>query len=138
MTEMIEPTAEAPTDEGVQNVDSPREAAKYRRQLREVEAERDGLLTQLEGMRRTQAERLAGAQGLTAAALWGSGTELCDLLAEDGTVDPQAVQGAVKTARQVLGIGPSPTSHAAGNLPPIPWESESPAFEQAFKPNTTF
>ena len=136
MTEITDPAVEAP--EGVHTEDSPPEAAKYRRQLREVEAERDGLLTQLEGIRRTQAERLAGAQGLTAAALWGSGANLADLLAEDGTVDPQAVQGAVKTARLVLGIGVSPTVHAAGKLPPIPWEGDSPAFDQAFKPNTTF
>lgn len=112
-----------------------REAARYRRQLREAEAERDELRGQVETLRRAQAEKLAQAQGLTAAALWSSGVSLEDLTAEDGTIDPASVTVAVKTAREAFGILPVTTAFAAGALPPIPPQDEHQAFERAFGPN---
>ena len=112
-----------------------RDAARYRRQLRDAEAERDELRGQVEALRRAQAEKLAQAQGLTAAALWSSGVSLDDLTAEDGTIDPASVTVAVKTARETFGILPAPTAFAAGALPPIPLQDERQAFERAFGPN---
>ena len=88
---------------------------------------------QVETLRRTQAEKLAEAEGLRPAALWGAGTNLEDLTAPDGSIDPRAVTVAVKAARQTLGILPVPTVFAAGGQA-IP-SSVAQAFEQAFVPN---
>lgn len=140
-----------------------REAAKYRRQLREVEGERDTLAGQLDALRRAEAERIAAqgvevvarvtagpmagrpmrsytVPGIKPAALWASGAQLGDLLADDGTVDPEKVAEAVKTARDVLGLAtPStPTAFAAGNVgSPLPDPGDRPAFDKAFAPNRT-
>lgn len=90
-----------------------REAAKYRTRLREVEAERDQLLTQLQAMRRREAERYAETAGLKPVALWAAGTDLADLLADDGTVASDKVAAAVKAARDYLGIQPLPKAPPA-------------------------
>jgi hypothetical protein len=87
---------------------SGREAAKYRRRLREAEAERDQLAEQIEAMRRAEVERLATADSLRPAALWASGVELSDLVAEDGTVDESKVSEAIAGAREQLGIAKPP------------------------------
>ena len=72
-----------------------REAAKYRKRLREAEGERDRLSAQLDAVRRREAERLAGEGGLADAAdLWRDGLNLDFLLGEDGTVDPEKVAAA--------------------------------------------
>src|SRR4051794_9932789 len=72
-----------------------REAAKYRKRLREAEGERDHLSTQLDAMRGREAERLAGEAGLADPAdLWRDGLDLDVLLGEDGTVDPAKVAAA--------------------------------------------
>lgn len=84
-----------------------REAAKYRRRLRDVEAERDTLKATVESLQRAEVDRLATADGLKPAALWSS-AELTDLLAEDGTVDQGKVAAAISAARETLGIAPPP------------------------------
>ncbi len=84
-----------------------REAAKYRRRLREAEAERDQLAERIEAMQRAEVERLATADTLRPAALWASGIELADLMADDGTVDGSKVSEAIAGAREQLGI-PAP------------------------------
>jgi len=72
-----------------------REAAKYRRRLRETEAERDRLTEALGVYRRRDAEQAAEAAGLLRGAdLFDLGTDLADLLAEDGTVDTGKVNAA--------------------------------------------
>src|SRR4051794_15129710 len=90
------PTAPAPPEETSASSDTgSREAAKYRKRLREAEGERDQLSTQLEAMRRREAERLAGDVGLADAAdLWRDDLQLDAVLSEDGTVDPQKVAAA--------------------------------------------
>lgn len=87
---------------------SGREAAKYRRRLREAEAERDQLAERIEAMTRAEVERLATADSLRPAALWASGVELADLVAEDGTVDGSKVSAAIGVAREQLGIAKPP------------------------------
>lgn len=84
-----------------------REAAKYRRRLREAETERDRLAGQVESLQRAEVERLATVDGLRPAALWASGVELADLLTDDGTVDASKVSVAIAGARESLGI-PTP------------------------------
>jgi hypothetical protein len=79
-----------------------REAAKYRRQLRDTEAERDRLATQVEGYHRAEAERLAASRLIDASDLWASGVKLADLLADDGSqVDPARVAQALRSIEQV-------------------------------------
>lgn len=90
-----------------------RDAAKYRRKLRTVEAERDQLAERLEAMQRNEIERQAQAAQLKPAALWAA-TKLDDLLAEDGTVSAEAVAQAVETARETLGVPPPRRNHVAG------------------------
>lgn len=79
------------------------EAAKYRTQLREAETARDQLAAQIDGLRKQVIDSQVTAAGLKPAALWST-TELGDLLAEDGTVDPERVEQAIKQTRDDLGI----------------------------------
>src|SRR4051812_7340440 len=55
-----------------------KEAARYRRRLRETEQERDTLKATVEALQRAEVDRLAESDGLRPAALW-SGAELGDL-----------------------------------------------------------
>lgn len=77
--------------------------ARYRRQLRDTEAERDTLRGQIAAMQRGEAERLAGTQLSKPAALWAAGTELTALLDDKGNVDPAKVAAAAETAATALG-----------------------------------
>ncbi|MHA7652957.1 hypothetical protein ACX9NE_25330 [Mycobacterium sp. ML4] len=86
---------------------SGREAAKYRRRLREAEAQRDELAARVESLQRAEVERLATAGRLQPAALWASGVELADLLTDDGTVNASKVSAAIEASREQLGI-PAP------------------------------
>jgi hypothetical protein len=97
-----------------------REAAKYRRRLREAETERDRLSERIESLQRAEVERLATAAGLRPAALWASGPELADLVADDGTVDASKVSAAIGAAREQLGIPAPPVG------PRVPKEGRSP------------
>jgi hypothetical protein len=73
-----------------------REAASYRRRLRDTEAERDDLRGRLEGYERAEVERIAGDAGLQVAAdVWTFGATLDTLRGEDGAIDPEAVGGLV-------------------------------------------
>lgn len=81
-----------------------REAAKYRRRLRDTEGERDGLREQLDGMRRAEVERIAGAKINKPAALWAGGVQLADLLDDQGNIDAGKVDAAVTTACADLGL----------------------------------
>ncbi|MCP9272775.1 hypothetical protein [Mycolicibacterium arenosum] len=81
-----------------------REAAKYRRRLRDAEAERDTLRTRLETLQRTEAERLAGRHLAKGAALWVGGTELAELLDANGDVDPAKVTERAQHVRDEYGV----------------------------------
>lgn len=73
-----------------------REAASYRRRLRDTEAERDQLREQLDRLQRAEVERLAAGAGMAKPEdLWTLGTQLEHCLAEDGTVDAETVTGVV-------------------------------------------
>lgn len=93
---------EVTADEAARGRGNP-EAARYRRQLREVERERDQLRETLNARLRQEAERVAQTadgpafRGLVDGAdLWNFGTELDQLLADDGLVDPAKVQEAAQ------------------------------------------
>lgn len=96
-------------DDGTSAGDGPgREAAKYRRRLRDVEAERDTLKATVESLQRAEVDRLATDAGLRPAALWANGAEVGELLGDDGTVDQGKVAAAISAARETLGIAPPP------------------------------
>lgn len=112
------------------------EAAKYRRRLREAEAERDTLAARVEALQRAEVERAAADALARPEALWAAGTELGDLLTEDGTVDPQRVAQAAAEARDRLGLAPArrtpradPTQGGHGVT-----VEPAPRFEDAFTP----
>jgi hypothetical protein len=119
-----------------------REAASYRRRLRETETERDQLRTRLESYERAEVERLAGGAGLQVAGdIWTFGATLETLRGEDGSIDSEAVDGLVKEivhdrpglqARVVgdLGIG---RGSAAAGTPPAP----EVGLSQLLKPGRT-
>ena len=74
-----------------------REAARYRTQLREAEAERDRLREQLDQHQRVEVERLAAQSGLAVPGdVWLHGAELSTLRADDGTIDTETVTGLVE------------------------------------------
>lgn len=73
-----------------------REAAAYRRRLRDAEAERDQLREQLERVQTAEVERLAAGAGLSAAKdIWMFGATLPTLRNDDGDIDPETVSGLV-------------------------------------------
>lgn len=109
-------TAEAPAGDDTEDQaddasagDGPgREAARYRRRLRDAEAERDTLKATVESLQRAEVDRLATDAGLRPAALWANGAEVGELLNDDGTVDQVKVAAAIAAARETLGIAPPP------------------------------
>lgn len=70
---------------------SNREAAKYRRKLRDTEAERDALRTRLEHVQRGEVERIATTHLRDGTDVWRDGAQLADLLDENGNVDTDKV-----------------------------------------------
>ncbi len=89
--EVAETTATEPTD-----ANPGREAAKYRRQLRDAEATRDTLAARVQKYQTAEAERVAAGPGrlLDASDLWRV-TDLADVLGDDGELDPAKVNAAV-------------------------------------------
>jgi len=88
-----------------------REAASYRRRLRETEAERDQLRERLDRFQTAEVERLAGDAGLQVASdVWTFGATLDTLRGEDGAVDAEAVSGLVgEIVRNRPGLQARPT-----------------------------
>lgn len=74
------------------------EAAKYRRRLREVEAERDALKGTLDTVRRGQIEAAIADKLHRPADFFevGEAVELADLMTEDGQVDTAKVDARLK------------------------------------------
>jgi hypothetical protein len=143
---MTEPDTELPessnsgTDAVVVPLDSEHEAhsheaAKYRLRLREVETERDQLAGRVEALQRSQLEQHISAAGLKPAAVWALGTQVADLLADDGQPDPEKITAAIATARDELGIAAKTPRGAAGlrsgSMGPQPLP---PTFVEAFTP----
>lgn len=133
-----EPDTEPNTEQEPES--SSREAAKYRKQLRTVETERDQLRTDLDNMRRVEIGRQAEAAGIKPAALWASGATLENLLGEDGTPDNARIIEAAAAARTLLGINRipvAPSSHGQGKVGiPIPFTPQGGPWAGAFKPKS--
>ncbi|MGI8590797.1 MAG: hypothetical protein ACR2M5_07390 [Nakamurella sp.] len=103
--------------------DAAKDAAKYRRQARDAEAERDTLRAQLDTYQRGQVEAIAANAGVQKpAALWAAGSSLADCLGEGGQVDPQKAQAVVRQAVETLGLatGMAPTFEGGPRQSPRP------------------
>lgn len=102
-------TDERPNDDerGAAN----REAAKYRRQLRDVEAQRDQLGERLAAMQQSQAETLAREHLADGADIWRDGLELSAVLDNDGNLDPAKVAAAAKATRTAHPHWAAPQPH---------------------------
>lgn len=102
--------------------DEGKEAAKYRRRLRETEKERDQLADQLDTLRRQVIEQIAGDSGRLRKpeALWKTSITVTDLLDDDGRVDSQKVIDASKSAVAELGLA----EKRPGNF--VPREGNNP------------
>lgn len=81
-----------------------REAAKYRTQLREVEAERDTLTGKVEALQRQVIDHHVEKHGLNPALLWDTGLKAADMLTEDGQVDPERVRTAAQETSKKYGL----------------------------------
>lgn len=80
------------------------EAAKYRRQRREVEAERDAIAEQLTAARTQLIEGFVEQNGITPAGFWASGVTVDQLIDEDGKVSAAHVAAAATQAMNALGL----------------------------------
>ncbi len=116
------------TEQDGQTDSSPnREAAKWRRRLRDTESERDKLAETVTTLQRQQVESMLGGR-VRPAALWAV-SELSEMLNESGSPTPELVEAAIEKAKLTLGIRPAmvhPASLRSGaaNTPPRqdPWE----------------
>jgi hypothetical protein len=116
-----------------------RQAAKWRKRSRELEAEVSALTDTITGLRRERAEGIAEQFGVKPAALWAC-TALEALLADDGTIDRDKVREAVNNAAEALGVKPKPTGGLhipqEGRIPAPPIQNGRTRWDDAFKPNT--
>lgn len=133
------PAEDAPTEEEPTEDTKPgREAARYRRQLREVEAERDALVGTVDGLRRTMAETALAGTLAKPSALWMTGTSPGAYFNEEGVLDLEALTTAAREAVRSHGIAPfrrfqgGADGGARGSQP-----EPAPSFEDAFKPRRT-
>ncbi|MFN6548904.1 hypothetical protein ACP6C7_07200 [Mycolicibacterium septicum] len=96
-----------------------REAAKYRRKLRDTEAERDTLRDRLTVLRRSEVERLVADRFRDPADVWRDGTQVDELLDDGGDIDPAKVNiaaGAVLKAHPHWDIAAAAVSARDGQL----------------------
>lgn len=108
-----EESADQPAEANAEAAESPQSnrvsnrEARYRLRLREAEAQRDALQERVTGMQRQAAESIAGETLRKAAAIWAV-AGLPDLLAPDGSVDPELVKAAAARAIDELGAARPP------------------------------
>ena len=81
------------------------DAARYRRQLRETEAESAGLRTKLETLQRNQVEAMASTANVAVpATIWAGGLKVEDLLGDDGMVDEVKAKDAIADTIMSMGL----------------------------------
>lgn len=145
MTETTEPTtteapdATATEPEGTETGSAAEK--RYRLQLREAEAERDGLRTVVESMRRQDAERLTDGRLVSPQLLWTVG-DPADVLTEDGHgVDPDKVSALCDAVVAKYGDGVRPSRRPGGVYAPLEGRTvtgrpqpKSKGMEDAFSP----
>lgn len=111
-----------------------KEAAKYRRQLRDTEAERDALGEKVTALQRLAVETEARKHLRKPEALWAAGADLAGLLDENGLPDPVKVEAASNDAVQRLGLNTTPKPDPSQGKSSYSGPS-APSFSDAFKPS---
>lgn len=132
-TEVVEQEPEQVEQPDDTDENGNREAAKWRRRLRETEAERDQLRGQVQALQRAEAERIAGETVRAPAALWAAGVDVADLLDDTGAIDPAKVRDAVQAAAEQLGLARSPRPDPTQGQP-LQHGDRKPTFAAAFAP----
>lgn len=102
--------AEEPDEEPDETSKAGREAAKYRRRLRETEAERDALAQRVTDLQRSVVDGIVTARGegggrlYSAEPFWAGGVDLDTLLDDEGRVDTTKVLEAADDVARRFGI----------------------------------
>lgn len=99
-TEATTEATEASSTEG-----AGREAAKYRRKLRDAEAERDQLRTTLDTVQRAEVVRHIGNRIASPELLWIDGNKAGDFFNDKGGVDEAKVTKRLQEIRVKFGDG---------------------------------
>lgn len=86
----------AETAEPAEATPASREAAKYRRRLRETEAKLDKMTERVAAYDRREAERIAAQHLADGADIWRDGATVDSLLGDDGGIDAEKVIELVK------------------------------------------
>lgn len=118
-----EPVTERQEAEGPEEGKAAREAAKYRRRLRDAEAERDDMAAQLDAARRSIAEGVAARHLAKPASLWLSGATPADVLDDNGGVDAEKVVALAQSVSADYGLSRPhvrPHSPREGTIPETP------------------
>lgn len=113
------------------------EAAKYRRQLRDTEAERDTLAGQLKTARENIVTHMLSKSPATLDAITAAGYEIDSLLDDDGNIDQEKLDAAAADTCERFNITipmPRVTSGALSRVNSVKLEPE-PSFANAFTPN---
>lgn len=108
-----------------------REAAKYRRQLREVETERDTLRSQLTDLAREHIESTL-PRGLNPEIFWKLAPETDEFMKE-GQINHDFVKSEVSRLSRELNIGHGPIVSAQKGMEHDQYESKN-SFDKAFAP----
>lgn len=132
-----DPDASADTAEHAEPDTPSRREQRYRQRLRDTEAERDTLASQVDTLQRSIAEERASAHGVSPKALWATVDGPAELLADDGTIDTSKVDTAAQQAITEFGTRPRtphPVSAQGNGATGTP--SAPDAWERAFSPPT--
>ncbi len=127
-SEDVPTVPEATETEAAENDGSGREAAKYRRALRTVEADRDDLAAKLDATRRALVERDLG--NLEPAVFWALHPDVADLVDEAGRIDPNKLVAAGQEVFATLGLPGQFSNVRKGAIGPyVPGEGAAPSGE---------
>lgn len=92
--------------------------ARYRRRLRDTEAERDTLADRVKAYQTAEAEEIAGKILTKPAGLWAVGTTLDDVLDDTGNVDAGKVTKAAEAAAETAGLMTEKERLSRGDIAP--------------------
>jgi hypothetical protein len=108
------------------------EAAKYRRRLRDTEAERDTLTGKLTEAREALLEAKLGKGRVKAEALKAAGHDVDSLIANNGSIDDAKLQFAIKDTMVRFGIAPTLIIPGEGRSPES--RGNTPSWSDALNP----
>jgi hypothetical protein len=121
--------------------DQPDGQAKLRRRAQAAEAERDQLAARVETLTRNEIQRLVADKLADPADVWRDGATVGDLLADDGSVDAEKVDGLVAGLLETHGHWgiPAPKTASRYSMPasgstPQPTAPRTDPWVKAFSP----